>query len=117
MEQITEIGALALLADQAGYDPIEDRLREMVRQTLETMFEEELAEALGRGRYVRSGKVKGYRNGHRERELVGTFGTETVRVPRARIKGGDGREEEWRSTALPRYRRLTKKAEALIASV
>ena len=75
-------------------------MRAMVRQTIETMFEEELAEALGRGRYVRGGKAKGYRNGHRERELVGTFGTETVRVPRARIKGGNGREEEWRSTAL-----------------
>ena len=48
---------------------------------------------------------------------MGTFGSETVRVPRARIKGDDGREQEWRSTALPRYRRLTKKAEALIASV
>jgi len=39
MEQITEGGALALLADQAGYDPIEDRLRAMVRQTIEARLE------------------------------------------------------------------------------
>jgi transposase-like protein len=117
MTDVTEGGALALLANEEGYDPIEDRLRAMVRQTIETMFEEELAEALGRGRYARGGKAKGYRNGHRDRELVGTFGTETVHVPRARIEGEDGRTREWRSKALPRYRRLTKTAEALIASV
>ena len=117
MIDVIEDGALALLANEEGYDPIEDRLRAMVRQTIETMFEEELAEALGRGRYARRGKVKGYRNGHRHRELVGTFGTETVQVPRARIEGADGRTREWRSKALPRYRRLTRTAEALIASV
>jgi YD repeat-containing protein len=42
---------------------------------------------------------------------------QTVSVPRARIEGEDGRVTEWRSKALPRYQRLTKKAEALIASV
>jgi transposase-like protein len=60
---------------------------------------------------------KGYRHGHRERQLTGTFGTETVRVPRARVADEAGRVREWRSRALPRYRRLTKKAEAPIAAV
>lgn len=83
MTELTEGSALALLANEEGCDPIENRLRAMVRQTIETMFEEELAEAPGRARYARGGKARGYRNGHRERELVGTFGTETVRVPRA----------------------------------
>ena len=58
----------------------------MVRHTIEAMFEEELAEALGRTRYGRGGEAKGYRNGHRDRQLVGTFGAETVRVPRARTE-------------------------------
>jgi putative transposase len=40
-----------------------------------------------------------------------------LRVPRARVANGDGKITEWRSKALPRYRRLTKKAEALIAAV
>ena len=61
--------------------------------------------------------MKGYRNGHRERQLTGTFGTETVRVPRARIKDETGEVTEWQSKALPRYQRLTKRAEALIAAV
>jgi hypothetical protein len=81
------------------------------------MFEEELAEALGRARHARGGKARGYRNGHRDRQLVGTFGTETVRVPRARIEGEEGKAREWRSKPLPRYRRLTKNTEALITSV
>jgi len=118
MTEITENPALSLLSDAAGYDPIEDRLRASVRATIATMFEEELAEFLGRMRYGRSeGAAKGYRRGHRERQLTGTFGTETLRVPRARIEAEDGKVTEWRSKALPRYHRLTKKAEALIAAV
>jgi transposase-like protein len=49
--------------------------------------------------------------------LIGTFGAETISVPRARVESGDGKTMEWRSKALPRYQRLTKKAEALIAAV
>jgi transposase-like protein len=61
--------------------------------------------------------AKGYRHGHRERQLTGTFGTETVREQRARIEDDAGKVTEWRSKALPRYQRLTKKAEALIVAV
>jgi len=93
-------------------------LRENIRATIEAVFEEELAQFLGRCRYDRGGEARpGYRHGHRERQLIGTFGTETVSVPRARVVSEDGKTAEWRSKALPRYQRLTKKAEALIASV
>ena len=108
MTEFIEDNLLALLAHEDGYDPIEDRLRAMVRHTIVAMFEEELAEALGRTRYGRGGEAKGYRNGHRDRQLVGTFDTETVRVPRARIEAEEGKAREWRSKALPRYRRPTK---------
>jgi putative transposase len=40
-----------------------------------------------------------------------------VRVPRARLIDADGQASEWRSKALRCYQRLTKTAEALIASV
>ena len=106
------------MTNTAGFDLIEERLRANVRATIEAVFEEELAGFLGRLRYGRGdGPVKGYRHGHRERQLTGTFGTETVRVPRARVEDEAGQVSEWRSKALPRYRRLTKKAEALIAAV
>jgi putative transposase len=118
MTTSTDTAMPALLLGEAGSDPIEDRLRETVRATIEALFDEELAAFLGRIRYGRGGDArKGYRHGRRERELVGTFGTETVSVPRARIRGEDGKTTEWRSKALPRYQRLTKRAEALIAAV
>jgi len=118
MKQDTGTSAPALLSTELGHDPIEDRLRENIRATIEALFEEELAEFIGRCRYGRSeGSRKGYRHGRRDRQITGTFGTQTVSVPRARIEDEDGKVGEWRSKALPRYQRLTKKAEALIASV
>jgi transposase-like protein len=118
MNQTTDAPSLSPLSCGVGDDPIEDRLRANVRATIEAVFEEELDAFLGRLRYDRSdGARKGYRHGHRERQLTGTFGTETVRVPRARIADEAGRVKEWRSQALPRYQRLTKKAVALIAAV
>ena len=118
MKQITDTTGPALLEAAGGYDPIEDRLRQNIRATIEALFEEELADFIGRCRYGRGdGSKKGYRHGHRERQLTGTFGTETVSVPRARLEDDAGEITEWRSKALPRYQRLTKKAEALIAAV
>ncbi len=118
MTQITDTSTLALLACEAGFDPIEDRLRANIRGTIEAVFKEELNGFLGRLRYGRTaGAVKGYRHGNRDRQIIGTFGTETISVPRARIEDEAGRVSEWRSKALPRYQRLTKTAEALIASV
>jgi transposase-like protein len=118
MSRITETASFTLLAGEAGFDPIEERLRAKVRATIEAVFEEELAGFPGRLRYGRGdGPVRGYRHGHRERQLTGTFGTESVRVPHARAEDRVGKVREWRSGALPRYRRLTRKAEALIAAV
>ena len=118
MTMSTDTAMPALRLGEAGSDPIEDRLRATVRATIEAPFDEELATCLGRIRYGRGGGARqGYRHGRRERALVGAFGPETVSVPRARIEGEDGRITEWRSKALPRYQRLTKRAEALIAAV
>ena len=118
MTQITDTRTLALLACEEGFDPIEDRLRANIRGTIEAVFHEELNGFLGRLHYGRTaGAVRGYRHGNRDRQIIGTFGTETISVPRARIEDEAGKVSEWRSQALPRYQRLTKTAEALIASV
>ena len=119
MKNTTETSALSLLANDAGYDPLEDRLRENIRSTIEAVFEEELAQFLGRCRY---GREDALRQGYRERAPgAATDGDirdrEGERRARARIVEEDGRASEWRSRALPRYQRLTRKAEALIASV
>ncbi len=52
MKNTTETSALSLLVNDAGYDPLEDRLRENIRSTIEAVFEEELAQFLGRCRTV-----------------------------------------------------------------
>ena len=111
----TTSGSELLFTGEAWFDPIEANLRGRVRGFIETMLEEELSAALGRGRYQR-GEGKGHRHGKRERQLLGSFGPVTVSVPRARLAEADGTTQEWRSAALPRYARMTRQAEALIAS-
>jgi hypothetical protein len=60
MNQIPDTTSFALLAGEAGFDPIEERLRANVRATIEAVFEEELAGFLGRLRYSRgNGPQKG----------------------------------------------------------
>jgi hypothetical protein len=118
MKDDTETSTFALLASEGAFDPLEDGVRRRVRAFIEATIEEELRVALGRGRYERPADgARGQRNGHRERQVIGTFGAEQVKVPRARVVDEHGRSSEWRSKALRRYQRLTKKAEALIASV
>ena len=97
------------------FDPLEAGVRQHIRSFIEGMLEEELSAALGRRRYDRSPGASGYRNGHRDRQLLGTFGAVSVSVPRARVVGADGKQAEWRGQTLPAYKRLTKQAEMLIA--
>jgi hypothetical protein len=85
-----------VLIGEGWRDGLETSVRGQIRGLIEAMLEEELANALGRARYARaraaerlgceasesatgeSGSdvlpVGGYRNGHRHRQLVGTFG-------------------------------------------
>ena len=111
----TEGGEPALFTGASWFDPIEAGLRERIRGFIEELVEQELTEALGRRRHGR-GPSPGHRHGHRERRLTGSFGPVAIAVPRARLRAGDGSTREWRSAAaLPRYARLTRRAEALIA--
>jgi hypothetical protein len=52
MNNNTDTSTPSPLANEAGYDPIEDRLRENVRATIEAVFEEELEAFLGRCCYA-----------------------------------------------------------------
>jgi putative transposase len=104
-----------LLTGEFWFDPIEAELRERVRGFLEEMVDQEATAALGRSRYQR-GAAGGYRNGTRSRRLLGSFGPIEIAVPRARLFAADGTSREWRSAVLPRYARMTRQVEALIAS-
>jgi putative transposase len=98
------------------FDPLEEAVRGQVRSFIEELLEEELEAALGRGRYERGAVSNGRRHGHRPRQLVTTFGPLTLTVPRARLRDEAG-EQEWKSELLPAYKRLSHRAEALIAEV
>jgi putative transposase len=105
------------------FDPLEAGVRTRIRGFIEGLLEAELA-ALGRDRYERpwlgetgGGSVvgAGHRHGHRERQLMGTFGAVTVRVPRVRLETSDGKTAEWKNATISAYQRRTKQADALIA--
>jgi putative transposase len=110
--------------DETWFDPIEIGVRDRIRGFIEALVEAELNEVLGRTRYQRPAgnpgteaaqETVGYRHGRRERRLLGSFGPVTISVPRARVSNTDGTSQEWRSNVLPRYARMTKQVEALIA--
>jgi putative transposase len=107
----------SLFDGTAWFDPIEAGVRDRIRGFIETMLEEELTAALGRGRYRRDSEaVGGYRHGVRHRQILGAFGPLDITVPRGRIPKPEVGTVEWRSAVLPRYARMTKQAEALIAA-
>jgi putative transposase len=115
MEKNSTTDAASLISGETWFDPIEAELRERTRGFLEEMVEQEATAALGRSRYQR-GASAGYRNGTRSRRLLGSFGPVEIAVPRARLSAADGTSREWRSAVLPRYARMTRQVEALIAS-
>ena len=114
----TKAADTTLFAGEAWFGPIEASIRGRVRGFIEELLEQELTAALGRSRSERvAGEPKGYRNGRRERQLLGSFGRVEISVPRARmVDAPGGGTREWRSPALPRYARMTRQVEALIAS-
>ena len=101
-------------AGSEWFDPLEEAVRGRVRSFIEHLLEKELEAALGRERYQRGAISNGRRHGHRPRQLITTFGPLTLSVPRARLADEAG-EQEWKSALLPAYKRLSRRAEALIA--
>ena len=110
-----------VLVGEGWRDSLEACVRGRIRGFIEELLEEELTAGLGRARYARAcapgplpnalsesaaGEsdasavvlpVAGHRNGHRDRQVIGTFGEMTVSVPRARVEAADGKMSEWHS--------------------
>src|SRR5437870_2699438 len=87
-----------------------------VRVAIETAVHEELAIALGAGRYERHRARRGYRNGVKTRTLTGPTGPMALTLPRATL-AGPGPEQEWASSIVPRYqRRMREVNEAVIGT-
>lgn len=106
--------AVGPTAELGWIDPLEQTLYEGVQSYLGELLELEVTAAQGLLRYGQVG-AKGYRNGHRARELMGAMGQLKLQVPRAQVLAANGCSHAFRSAFLPRYRRLTRGALALSA--
>jgi transposase-like protein len=107
--------ATSAFGGEDWFDPIEAALRGRIKEFIEDLVEQEATAVLERSRYERGAKT-GYRHGTRPRRLLGSFGPVELSLPRVRLTRPDGKSEEWRSAAVPRYARMTRQVEALIAS-
>ena len=96
---------------------VQTKLRQRVREAIETVLDEELAAALGCEAYQRCKGRRGYRNGSEQRPLTTEIGTRDIRVPRGRLRQDDWTTAEFRSELLPRYARRTKVIDEAILGI
>ena len=100
------------------HDRLEVGIRVQVRTWIEAIVQEELAAVLGAGSSVRVGESRrGYRHGTRARTLTTSLGPTTFTLPRARLFDETGATTEWRSTAVARYQRRTRRVDEAILGV
>jgi transposase-like protein len=92
-------------------------LQDRLKGAVEALLEEELAGVLGSRWYERTDGRRGYRNGSCRRRVTTQAGTRELKVPRARIVGGDGETTEFRSEILPRYARRTRQIDEAILGI
>src|SRR2546422_3459563 len=76
--------------DEPAPAALGELIHAQVRVAIETAVHEELALALGAGRYERQAARRGYRNGVKTRTLTGPAGPMGLPPPRAALGGADG---------------------------
>jgi transposase-like protein len=96
---------------------LEAAIRERVREIIEMVLQEEVEATLGARRSQRVAERVGYRHGSKPRRLTLRTGTVQLDVPRARLAEADGREREWQSQLVPRYRRSSREVEQSVLGV
>ena len=101
---------LGLSLEELAGQPLELFAREGAKLLLTVALEEEVTTALMRRPYERSqGKVRGYRNGHRERQISCGAGNIEIPVPRV-----SDTEETFHSRLLEAWQRRSKLMEEVI---
>ena len=75
-----------------------DALRPLVAEALQQILEGDMEEALGAGKWERTGARLGYRSGYYERDLITRIGKVELRVPR-------DRQGRFRTELFDRYER------------
>jgi len=84
MEKITADHDTVPLLGEDWFDPLEAGVRQRIRSFIEVMPGSEL------DGYERAGPPQGHRHGHRDCQILGTFGPTMVSVPHARLAEADG---------------------------
>ena len=101
---------LGLSLEELRGQPLELFAREGARMVLTVALEEEVTEFLERRRYERSrGSHRGYRNGHRERQVTSGAGEIEVDMPRV-----SNTQEAFRSQLLEAWQRRSQVLEEVI---
>ena len=106
MEKITTADVIRLRQD------VQSLLRRRILEAIEIVLEEEVAEALGVGRHERGELRQGYRNGSVERRVTTANGTQSIKVPRARVAQKGGSAKEFRSELYRGLHRLSQMCSA-----
>ena len=96
-------------------EALEVFVREGARRMLAMALEEEVNTFLGRQRYQRSHRFRGYRNGyHPRREVTVGLGAVEVRVPRvAKVPGDAAPSQGFQSQIVRRYARASQATQKL----
>src|SRR5512140_152776 len=101
------VGQKGSLVLPQGGDPLSEGIRFRIRGFIEELLSEELDAVLGAGRYERTEGRCGHRNGSKPRELTTSFGKTMFERPRA-VLFDNGREVEFKSAIIDRYRRRSR---------
>ena len=87
------------------FEEVTERSRQIVKELLEECIAREFRGYIRAGRYERRERRQDYRNGHRTRQLMTTWGfIEDIRVPRGRSNG-------FQPQAFERYKRVHRRVD------
>jgi transposase-like protein len=107
----------AVPSQEVWDDPLVAEIRPAVREAIEKVLNDELGRVLGADWYARREGRIGHRNGNVARTIGTPLGSTEVEVPRARLFGADGTQEEWRSAKLPRHARRMKSIDQTVLAI
>ena len=116
MKHLTASTSPSPFSGENWFDPLEDAIRFRVRAFIEAVVAEEAQAALGACALSTQRRAQGLSQRPPASAACRHLRSADGFAPRVRLLDGDGGEKEWRSQTIQAYKRLTKRAEAIIAN-